>query len=181
MLKFARSMLLAALCAAPALSGAQNTLQTFALPGHGHLQLAIPNAWNVEVHQPPGQMPPTLEFSPRAGEPFHAALTPVWPMPAGALLPDLTAIRDQVAAAAKAAEAQSVEKTMLVRELSGASNHGYYFTATDRAPKPGEFKYLTQGIIRVGAVNLSFVVVTNEGQDSVIKSVLEALRGASPR
>jgi len=180
MVKFARGILLATLYAASALSAAQNApLQSFTLPGHGELRLAIPSAWKVEVHQQPGQLPPTLELSPRAGETFHILLTPVWPVPAGTSLPDLTAIRDQVAAAAKEAESQSVEKTVLVRDLSGASNHGYYFTATDRAPQPGEFKYLTQGIIHVGGVNLAFVVVTNDGQDSVNRGVLEVLRGAS--
>ena len=180
MFKAAPYILLGTLCAAPALLTAQQAKpQSFSLPGHGQLLLAIPSAWKVEVHQPPGPMPPTLEFSPKEGAPFHALLTATWPVPAGAPPPDLPAIRERVGAAANAAETQSVEKTVLVRELSGASTHGYYFTATDRAPKPGEFKYLTQGIIQVGAVDVAFSVVTNDGQDTVIKAALEMLRTAA--
>jgi hypothetical protein len=72
----------------------------------------------------------------------------------------------------------TIEGTLPPQELSGAANHGYYFKATDRAPKVGEFKYLTQGIVCLGEINLAFTVLTNDGQDSVIKAALDAMREA---
>ena len=46
------------------------------------------------------------------------------------------------------------------------------------APKVGEFKYLTQGIVCLGQINVAFTILTNDGQESVIKAALDALREA---
>jgi hypothetical protein len=65
-----------------------------------------------------------------------------------------------------------------LRELHGSQAVGYYFVATDRNPSPGDFKYLTQGIVHLGAINLAFTILTNDGQDSVVDAALEILRSA---
>ena len=177
---FRLSMFLSALCFAPALLCAQDAAPvTFNLPGHGKLLLVVPAAWNVEVHPRLHQLAPTMELSQKSGAPFHVVFTPMWTPSTDTPYPNDAAVRDQVAETAKQMESQSVEPTLLIKELSGKSNSGYYFTATDRAPKPDEFKYLTEGIIRIGAIDLAFTVVTNEGQDGVIKSVLDILRAAT--
>jgi hypothetical protein len=105
-------------------------------------------------------------------------ITPGWPIAPGMPLPGLDFIRDRVAAAAREAEQQSVEKSIAVKALDGSSNHGYYFHATDRAPKPGEFKYMDQGVVQVGGVNLAFTILTNDGQERTIGAALEMLRSA---
>jgi hypothetical protein len=64
-------------------------------------------------------------------------------------------------------------------EFQGRSGPGFYFSATDRAPKPGEYKFLTQGIVRVGELSVTFTILTNDGQEAVVKQALEALKGAS--
>ena len=80
------------------------------------------------------------------------------------------------AAAAKSAEAQSVEGSLAIQNLVGSGGRGYYFRATDRAPKPGEWKYLTQGMIRAGTIALAFTILTNDGQASIEKAALEVIR-----
>jgi hypothetical protein len=72
-----------------------------------------------------------------------------------------------------------VEKVISLRELHGGVSRGYYFAATDRAPNPGEFKYLTQGIVHLEDINLAFTILTNDGQDAEVKAALEVLRTAS--
>ena len=63
-------------------------------------------------------------------------------------------------------------------EFQGRSGPGFY-SATDRAPKPGEFKFLTQGIVRVGELAVTFTI-PNDGQEAVVKQALEALlKGAA--
>jgi hypothetical protein len=177
---FSLSAFLMALCFAPALSYAQDAAPvTFNLPGHGKLLLLVPKTWNVEVHPRLHQLAPIMELSQKSGAPFHVAFTPMWTPSSDTPYPNDTAVRDQVAASAKQLESQSVEPTLLVKELSGKLNSGYYFTATDRAPKPDEFKYLTEGMIRIGAIDLAFTVVTNDGQDSVVNSALDILRAAT--
>jgi hypothetical protein len=44
----------------------------------------------------------------------------------------------------------------IAQDLKGVTGLGFYFFATDRAPGPGEYKYLTQGIVRVGEISLAF-------------------------
>lgn len=178
--RFARYALFGLLCLVLGSALAQTArARQFVLPGHGQLQLLVPDAWHADVHQPPGQLPPTVMLSPAGGAPFQVLVTPIWPLRAGATLPDLASILDEVAAAAKALAPQSVEKVLKVESLGDAGNPGYYFAATDSAPKPGEFKYLTQGIARVGDINLAFTVLTNDGQDAVVKVALDMLRRAS--
>jgi len=117
-------------------------------------------------------------LAPIAGAPFQILITAVWPIHAGTSLPGVAAIHDEVAGAAKSAAPESLERTLPLRDLRGPRNQGYYFFTTDRAPKPGEFKYLTQGIVHLGGINLAFTVLTNEGQDAVVKAALDMLRVA---
>jgi hypothetical protein len=152
--------------------------QDFALPDHGALHLMVPEAWNAELRQPPDRLPPTIAIRPRRGASFEILITAAWTMRPETSLPDLPMLRAQVAAAARDAQSQSVEKSLLLRRLVGPAASGYYFTATDRAPKPGEYKYLTQGSVRTGAICLLFTVLTNDGQETIVSAALEMLRNA---
>jgi hypothetical protein len=67
---------------------------------------------------------------------------------------------------------ESVEGILPIQALRGPHNQGYYFRATDRAPKAGEFKYLMQGIVELGGINLAFTVLTNDGQNATEKAAL---------
>jgi hypothetical protein len=79
---------------------------------------------------------------------------------------------------AQSAKAQAVERDVPVVEFQGRTGPGFYFSATDRAPKPGEFDSLTQGIVRVGELSVTFTILTNKGQDRIVKQAIEALKGA---
>jgi hypothetical protein len=79
------------------------------------------------------------------------------------------------------ATSQSVERVLPIQEIKGVDGRGFYFAATDRAPKPGEYKYLTQGMIRVGEIALAFTILTNDGEESVVQAALKILRTAAHR
>jgi hypothetical protein len=49
----------------------------------------------------------------------------------------------------------------------------------DRAPKPDEYKFLTQGVVRVGELSVTFTILTNDGQDAIVRQTLDALKGAT--
>jgi hypothetical protein len=150
----------------------------FPLPNHGSLILKIPDGWTASLRQPPKELPPTITLAPRNSTPFTILITAIWPLSPTAGLTDEATLRAETAAAAREAESQSVEGSLPLKEFSGVGGGGYYFSATDRAPKPGEFKYLTQGAIRKGEIALLFTVLTNDGQGGVIESALEMLRTA---
>lgn len=149
--------------------------QSFVLPSHGTLLLNVPDGWTSSLKQPEGGSPPTISFGAQSGGSFVVLVTVV-SGPAGGGGLDDAKIKSMVASAAKSAEAQSVEGSLALQNLVGTSGRGYYFRATDRAPKPGEWKYLTQGILRTGSLTLAFTVLTNDGQAPIEKAAVEMIR-----
>jgi hypothetical protein len=159
--------ILLALAGSPAIPASPP--QHFAWPGHGELLLNVPDQWRSGLQQAPGGLPPTIWLSPRSGAPFMVQITPITET-----APDK--IRTMVATAARSAEPQSVERSLTLRDLVGPNGRGYYFFATDKAPAPGEWKYLTQGATRTGAIALAFTILTNDGQEADAKAALEVIR-----
>jgi hypothetical protein len=152
--------------------------QSFLMPGHGTLLLNVPEGWKSDLKQPPGGLPPTIGFGGQSGGSFVVLVTAVWGSSPGSTAPDDAKTKTAVATAAKSAESQSVEGSLSLQNLVGASGRGYYFRATDRAPKPGEWKYLTQGMIRSGGIGLTFTILTNDGQAAIEKAALKMIRSA---
>jgi hypothetical protein len=150
-----------------------------ALPGGDELWLTIPAAWNEKFDSPQKNMPPGVWLTPRQGGSFNVLITPLSVTPMGAAMSDDNRLRAIVTSAARNALAKSVEMTIPVHELTGPSVHGFYFFATDRAPAPGEWKFLTQGMINIDGVPFAFTILTNDGQEAVAKLALELVRNAS--
>jgi hypothetical protein len=151
---------------------------TVSLANHGTLTLKVPAAWDEHVEQLPGDVPPTITFSPKTQTPFEVVIAPAW-APAGTPVPDDQALLKEVQAASQKQSAQAVEKVIPIRKLAGPGASGYYFSVTDRAPSPGEFKYLTQGLYRIQDVILGFTVLTNDGQESVVAQTTSMIKSAT--
>jgi hypothetical protein len=101
----------------------------------------------------------------------------ITPEPAG--MPSLSddAVRDRVAQRAEELAPASTEKKLVVKELRGAESKGYYFAATGPSPKPGEYRYLNQGIVTAGGRTVAFTGLYNEGGEKDAAAALAALRG----
>jgi hypothetical protein len=175
-----RLLLVVSLIAASAAALASSS-RVFELPDHGALTLAVPDGWKDKMNRPANQLPPTILLKPGAAGSGEVLITAVWPIPPATKIADEAMLRSQVAAAAKKIAPQSVEGTLPLQELKGVEGQGFYFSATDRAPGPGEYKYLTQGTVRVGEIELAFTVLTNDGQETVVKAAMEMLRTAVHR
>lgn len=148
----------------------------YALPDHGSLELKVPTFWKEELEQDRDRLFPTIVFTAKSGAPFGVALMPIWPTEKGAPNPDRDALQRLVQRAAEGIKPQAVEKTIEVLEFEGAAGVGYYFSVTDHAPKPGEYKYMTQGILPVGVLMLPFTVYTNDGQQDIVTEALAMLK-----
>ena len=48
-----------------------------------------------------------------------------------------------------------------------------------KAPKPGEYKYMTQGMLVVRELAVSFTILTNDGQQQVVQDALTMLKSAT--
>ena len=152
--------------------------RSYALPDHGTLQLTVPVSWKEEIQQPPNRLPPTILFNQDKGPAFAVYVTPMWRTRPDA--PEVTAdvLKQLVQKATEMAKPKAVERTLEVKAVKGTSGPGYYFSATDRAPAPGEFKYLTHGTIRIGVIVAGFTILTNDGQDDVVSAAIAMMAAA---
>lgn len=156
-------------------------LRRFELPNRDTLELTLPAGWVEQVEQPAGGGPPTIEISVAAGGPAQVFVTPEWPDPLAKEIRELSSLRDAIRNMAERTQPQSVEPYLEVRQLDGANGTGFYFAATDRNPRPDEFKYMHQGALLAGDLTLWFTVLTNEGQDTIAVEALAMLQAAVHR
>lgn len=153
--------------------------RTFPLPNHGAVRLPVPRSWNANVRQPPGDMPPEIVLSPQQGQSFVIVLTPVYANERRkAKRLTLASVKKTVRQQATEAAKQAVEKEIPLHELRGNGTAGYYFFATDSAPKPDEWKYMHQGMIVIGDLAFTFTVLTNDDAVGVAEHALMMIRNA---
>ncbi len=161
-----------------AVFAADNAQKRYPLADHGALVVTVPSRWVAEVRQE-GKLPPTIGYSLAAGKPPQVLITPVWRVRAD--VPPFTqeSVRKNVEHAVSAVKDQAVEKEIPVQQFKGKSGAGYYFEATDRAPKPGEFKFLRQGMLAIGDILLAFTVLADSRDEPVMGQALTMLQGAT--
>jgi hypothetical protein len=153
--------------------------KAFALPDNSKLELTIPAGWKDELKTQQGSKAATITLTPREGALFEVSVTPIGRQRPGVSADTAIQMRENVQQAADKIKPSALEPYLPTEELTGAPGPGYYFSATDREPKPGEFKYLTQGMLLVGDAIVAFSVLTNDGQEKVKDEALAMLKGAS--
>ncbi|MDH4189875.1 MAG: hypothetical protein OEW21_06695 [Betaproteobacteria bacterium] len=151
--------------------------QRYAVGERGFVLLQVPEGWVDRVRRAAGELPPTIGLRPASGEKFAVLITPGWAPQADA--PKLTrdALRRRVAAAAGRVRTQAVEHELAVHSFGGTDGFGAYFSATDRAPLPGEYRFMTQGMLSLADLRVSFTILTNDGQESVVAQAISILKG----
>lgn len=157
----------------------EKILRRYVLTDHGSIQLKTPDSWKHELQQPPSHPAPTIVFKPKSGPTFEVLITPLRPVTKDGNFPNSEKIKQIVEKGVEHAKLRSIEKKIQVKELRGAVNQGYYFSATDRTPEPGGYKYMTQGAILIGDLIVMFTILTNDGQDNVITEALSMLKNSS--
>ena len=177
-----RSLALAAGIAALALNGAgfaQDASATrYGVPGHGSLELKVPGSWRSQTRSRSEPPMAQLRLLPASGNTFDMQITAGWLDPAKRdSRPE--ALKARVQSAANAALKEAVETDAKLVELRGAQSQGYYYTLTDKAPGPGEFKYLTQGITSVGDLTVMFTILhreaVSEDREKALRMIADAV------
>lgn len=160
-------------------SAEPTTIRTFAVPDHGSLQLSAPKSWPVAMRAAPNRTLATIAFGPAEGVTYQVLITPLSPATKNHQPPLAAgAVKQMVEHAAEDAKSQSIEKSLTVKELRSGAHIGYYFSATDRAPKPDEYKYLTQGMFGLGEMFITFTILTNDGYENVVPAALTMIKNA---
>jgi len=154
-------------------------LRSFPVPQHGVVKLQVPKSWKDKVSPTAGSTAPTITFTGGGQQAFEMSLTPMWrtwPANPRVAAAEVWMLVEQNAQRLKP---KAVEKELPPQEISGASSAGYYISVTDPAPKPGEYKYLLQGTVRVGELLVTFTVLTHDGGDSVRRQALALVQSAA--
>ena len=165
----------AAVCMAVAGNRATRSL---VVPTLGSIQVNVPESWQDTVENPDGVPYPTFVFKPQSGTVFQVLLTPVATAPNSRISGE-AGIRQFVAQIAKEAKTHAVEKDLPIKDLKGPSIVGCYFSATDRAPKPGEYKFMTQGLVQIGALQATFTILANGEGTNAVSETITALEAAT--
>lgn len=171
--------LLVSLAGATAVIAADGEKKAYALPDKSSLELTIPPGWKDEVKANQGKTAASIALTPRDGPPFQVVVTPLARQRPGTSADTAIQMRQNVQAAADKVKPSAAETLLTAEALAGAPAPGYYFSATDPEPKPGEFKYLTQGMLLVGDVVVAFSILTNDGQEKAKDAALAMLKSAT--
>lgn len=146
------------------------------LPDRDALVVQVPAGWKSEVMRPRPDMPPTIVLASPTPLGFQLMISTIG-QPETSSAPHRDVLRRLVESAADRVAPQSVEQKLPVKALEGPGKFGYYFSATDRAPKPNEYTYLTQGALVFGDLRISFVLLANGKPEPITQQTLEVLKG----
>ena len=155
-----------------------SAVRSFPLPHHGVLDLAVPPSWADVVHRPPGELPPTLLFSPKNGNRFELLLTVFWNMNPGENMTEPGRLKAMVTARGRTLLPNAIEKELTVLELRRGESVGYYYVLTDKVSEPGAFPYRAEGAIGMGDLLLSFTLLFKDKDSDELRKPLEMLINA---
>lgn len=152
---------------------AQKVRASYRITNQMVLRLDLPADWSDEIKPGSGQTQTEIQMTPPPEGSSKVLLSVLTLKQDMSDDKRLAGIRQMVENAGKEALPQAVEKTCDIRQFQGQSSVGYLFTLTDKAPKPNEFKYLTQGGYGAGRLILLFTILSNEKDSAVLKRTLE--------
>ncbi len=163
----------------PLAAGSQElAVREYPIEKIGTLELVAPAAWRDSVKKGPRFLPPKILFSPASGGGFLVQITPGAPGLRGLSRADPAGIRRLVEETGHRLLARAIESDLELQGLAGDGVLGFYFSLTDKAPKPGEYRHLTQGIALVGELPLAFTILYDDPAAGVRKEAIEMLSRA---
>jgi tetratricopeptide (TPR) repeat protein len=151
--------------------------RTITIPQHGELIMNIPEKWK----QGSGKkliIYPTIIFIPDKGDDFKVLITPMWNVKNDPTYPNSENIRSMIDDDAGKLLPNAVEERVDIKEFNGVYRKGYYFFLTDKAPKLGEYPYLTRAVIGVGDLLLRATILSRSKSSEGITSTIKALQEA---
>ncbi|GEM_PF-3975922 len=157
------------------------------VPGHGTLRLTLPPEWTEAVRVSSGNLPPTFAFE--RGGPLRATLqvTAMWSPKGEADFTSKERIASFTLATQSVIKATAVEKELPLRPMEGARGTGFTYEATDRdykapagEPRPGDFPIVTQGVLGVDRLLVTFTILSDAKGDGAVQEALAALAKMAP-
>lgn len=156
----------------------QKAIRKYPILEHGTLELNVPTPWKGKVHKPQENMPPTIIFDPAKGNDFQVMITVMWGKTGEQGFNSQDNVRTLVEKDGQTLLPNISETKIVLTEIKGVSPSGYYFSVTDKAPDPGEYRYMTRGSIGVGNLLLNFTILHRVRDAQSVRDALAILREA---
>ncbi len=173
------ALLVTLLIANTALAAAeQKKIRKYPIPEHGTLELNVPTLWKGEVHKPQEKMVPTIIFDPAKGNEFQVMISVLWSRAGDQDFNGQGKVRTFVEKDGQKLLPNATETNIVLQEIKGVNNTGYYYSITDKAPNPGEYRYMTRGAIGVGNLLLNFTILHRVKDSQAVRDALSVLREA---
>ncbi len=172
------TLLLTLLIASIVSAAGQKTIRKYPIPENGTLELNVPTPWKGGVNKLRENMPPTIIFSPLEGNDFQVMITVRWGKTGDQDFNSQEKVRTFVEKDGQKLLPNTAETKIVLTEIRGVSHSGYYFSVTDKAPKPGEYRYMTRGAIGTGNLFLNFTILHRVRDSQSVRDALSLLREA---
>ena len=156
----------------------QKTIRKYPIPEHGTLELNVPTPWKGEVHKPQEKMAPTIIFNPAERDDFQVVIAVLWSKTREQDYNSQEKVRAFVEKDGQKLLPNTAEAKIVLQEIKGVTNAGYYFSITDKAPNPGEYRYMTRGSIGVGNLLLNFTILHRVKDSQSVRDALSVLQEA---
>lgn len=160
------------------LAAERKAAKKYSIPEHGTLELNIPVSWKGKVHKPQENMPPTIIFDPAKGNDFQVMINVLWSKTGEQDFNSQQKVRTFVEKQGQTLLPNISETKIVLTEIKGVSHNGYYLSVTDKAPNPGEYRYMTRGSIGVGNLLLNFTILHRVKDPQSVRDALSMLREA---
>lgn len=154
-----------------------SALREFRISNQGYLRLAVPAGWKVEAQRPITEQDPTIIFSPPQGNAFKLLLTVQWDSDPG--FNSSSQINALLGKEWQGMAPSFKETRYEAHIIQGAVARGFYFLATDKEPKPGEYEFMLRGGVGFGKLLLSAILIFQEKDSPVVADTLNLLKSAS--
>ncbi len=150
--------------------------------GGKSLFLIFPKTWFDEFQRPPEDRPPTVALSPDYQKTSLIIMMSI--IRPGKDIPRLFSseqIKEMVIRNGEEMLPRAVESELVLSEIYGEATKGYLFWLTDRAPAPGEYRYMCQGATGIGSVILTFTILTNDRESADINEAFWIISSAQQK
>jgi hypothetical protein len=151
--------------------------QAVPIPDHGDLVVPTPQGWTRKLQGPPKA--PTIKFTERSDQQFDLLIT-VIPLPASRKNVNSPENLKAMAQAQGSMALKTAKETELkLEQLKGKDAVGYFYTLTDSNPDPGSFEHMTQGLVGVGDLLLTFTFLHHQKELPQRQTALDLIAGIS--
>jgi hypothetical protein len=147
-------------------------------PEYGKLTFRVPAEWKSMFERDAEKNTETIIFTPLSRNSFKLMVSPLVSKGERIDFQNQDVAKKQVEQLGSRLLSGATESELRIAEVKGKYSTGYYFLLTDKAPKPGEWKYLVQGRIGVGMYLLHFTILTHTSNATEILQSIKMLSTA---